>query len=933
MSSNYKWSSKKKQKHLKHEYPKFDVTNHPLKLNIVTTKPSPSTSFIENLNKWTSPFEEIDPLLRFEQMELNEDPTPAEPIADDSTNYSKAWISRRAVILNKYTTGEKLTIISSFLPGGEKALIRQVSNLNEKVKHRLEQLDDFDEDSVRKTMGLSQQEFVNKINVLNDEIKKAWASEQRVKAFKIAIQCSKLLSDVNVMQFYPSKFVLITDILDKFGNLVFARLKDRSYGPNVVKSHQDIDPSEVPEAAKETCQNWLFKMASIRELLPRLYMEMSLLKCYTFISKENIKPAIARITLMIRGIGNPLVATYLRLYLCKVAANLLGNECEEFFHSNLKEFLEEYQQIFHPALRKKFEVQLLTLDKYLSLYIPAVDWLMYGTVNSTKCKLTLLEGLLQQCEEMENNELLLYCLISAFDSSSVNIKATKILEMVQNSTEKMVLLSEVLIALGEHLCNTESYQQVASESLIQTWWKIANSMKSTVNFLQVLAPWMQFACIHLSTQHVNIILRGTIRYMIKCGKPADEFSGNFQFVLRRMLNSIPDVEELFLMDAFMPLVELVQTSNARTMMAKTVLSIFFTKYKLVKIEDHIVIGSLMRLCCILHDSINAVTVEDEVKLCADLITKYIHAVDYHDDLEQQLNFYVESRAAFIKLDAVLVALVHSVNALAARGARASRGWLQRACAAYCFVTAPSLHCPLAKAQLYLLSGQVALLNNCIGQAEANFKALISLIPDIPEFVIEDGQKKMTHIKVSSLISDFLSTLLIMPDNMDSNVKAYILSGFIKTIERIHWRKTDPLYYMSLLHTLDLLCEMTHENYAYSIDGVISNDKLYGSDEEYIESIENYSSNITQEILVVLKALADSKETRKQYELALELFWRVIRRGDLEDNSMANLAANLWMLSRKLQDSNQRVSISMLLALKNDKTKVSQQLLQKLQDNA
>lgn len=58
----------------------------------------------------------------------------------------------------------------------------------------------------------------------------AWASEQRVKAFKIAIQCSKLLSDVNVMQFYPSKFVLITDILDTFGNLVFARLKDRSYG-------------------------------------------------------------------------------------------------------------------------------------------------------------------------------------------------------------------------------------------------------------------------------------------------------------------------------------------------------------------------------------------------------------------------------------------------------------------------------------------------------------------------------------------------------------------------------------------------------------------------------------------------------------------------------------------------------------------------------
>ena len=58
--------------------------------------------------------------------------------------------------------------------------MRQVSNLNEKVKHRLEQLDDFDESSVRKTMGLSQQEFVTKIHMLNDEIKKVFCFKSSV---------------------------------------------------------------------------------------------------------------------------------------------------------------------------------------------------------------------------------------------------------------------------------------------------------------------------------------------------------------------------------------------------------------------------------------------------------------------------------------------------------------------------------------------------------------------------------------------------------------------------------------------------------------------------------------------------------------------------------------------------------------------------------
>lgn len=112
-----------------------------------------------------------------------------------------------------------------------------------------------------------------------------------------------------------------------------------------IKNIMDIDSKLVPESAKETCQNWMYKMASIRELLPRLYMEMTLLKCYVFISKDEIRPAIARLTTMIRGIGNPLVATYLRLYLCKVASKLLGRDSEEYFYYNLKEFLEEYQQV------------------------------------------------------------------------------------------------------------------------------------------------------------------------------------------------------------------------------------------------------------------------------------------------------------------------------------------------------------------------------------------------------------------------------------------------------------------------------------------------------------------------------------------------------------------------------------------------------------
>lgn len=136
-------------------------------------------------------------------------------------NSIESWHTRRTMILAKYTTSEKLSIVTSFLTGGE-IIKTQQSTISEKVKHRLEQLDDFE--STHQMLDLTQQEYVSRIEQLNNELVQAWNSDQRVKSLKIAIQCSKLLADTSVMQFYPSQFVLITDILDIFGKLVYERL-------------------------------------------------------------------------------------------------------------------------------------------------------------------------------------------------------------------------------------------------------------------------------------------------------------------------------------------------------------------------------------------------------------------------------------------------------------------------------------------------------------------------------------------------------------------------------------------------------------------------------------------------------------------------------------------------------------------------------------
>lgn len=185
----------------------------------------------------------LDPLSHFIEQDRSIDPLSllaAEYESDNKANESKfqdtpvsesvaivkSWAKYRSSMLAKFTTAEKLTIISSFLSGGE--IIKTQTTMSEKVKCRLDQLDDFEDGSVLKMMDLTQQEYQIRIEQLNHELVQAWNTDQRVRALKIAIQCSKMLADTSVMHFYPSQFVFITDILDIFGNLVYIRLRTKA---------------------------------------------------------------------------------------------------------------------------------------------------------------------------------------------------------------------------------------------------------------------------------------------------------------------------------------------------------------------------------------------------------------------------------------------------------------------------------------------------------------------------------------------------------------------------------------------------------------------------------------------------------------------------------------------------------------------------------
>ncbi|CAH0550259.1 unnamed protein product [Brassicogethes aeneus] len=839
--------------------------------------------------------QEMDPLSKMAaEMETSGTQVKAEKTINDNLNSGmQPWSARKASILSKFTTSEKISIVTSFLSEGDKVVVKAQSTAVDKIQHRLEQLDYFEEGSQKK-FDLSQAEYIGRIEQLNRELVIAWNSEQRVKALKIAIQCAKLLADTDVLSFYPSKFVLITDILDIFGQLVYERLRTKAeyYKPGskaAAALPEDFKLEMVPETVKETCLNWFYKIASIRELVPRIYVEMALLKSYNFISNTELSDALLRITDMINGVGNPLVAVYARCYLCRVGLSVTQkNHNNGYLFNNFIGFLETYPQLFNRSVKLDLIKQKVPKSTYMTLYTPALDYIL-ATI-ACNANENVLNDLLFRATQLGNSSLILNTIMSGFKPSFISDRTVQFLDMIGKCTDDGIPLYALLRTLGLciTICPPPSEQR---RQILTTVWRHIVTLQKPEEYISCAEAWVQFVVQNFATREINMVFGDIIDHLTP-NRAYENHYKELKAVIQKVLAQIQDFELLLAMDNFLRLIDLFQQESIRVEVCKSVLT---QSNSDLKTNDPVVTNALMFLCGVLHDSVNALTPEDEYKQIGEILCNIIRRVDYGRDFEQQLSFYVEARGAFSNIDAVLAQLIQCVNSLSVNTRQIIKGMhtrktgdFVRACAVYCFITVPSIVSVKTRLQLYLLSGRVALFNECLGQADACFKAAFSIIPEL-----QDDHGKC-EIFLVPYIKEFLSTLVVVPDNPERGVLSLtrILLNVLRCFE---WNKQNGSLTTIYISVIDMMSTMNQEVYPYHIDKVESNDSMYGSDPKFISEVNNICSILLGEILTQLKEMGPC---RRQSQLATELFIRVVTRGDINSANRITLALNLWQLSVK-----------------------------------
>ncbi|GAB5364098.1 hypothetical protein AAMO2058_000939900 [Amorphochlora amoebiformis] len=811
------------------------------------------------------------------------------------------WRVKSERILKKYTTNKRIAVRANFL---EDTSSSNANAEESKITKRLEQLKEARAKKGRGPTALTQTEYIKHIEKQHQDLKTAWRNGERVLSLRIAIQCAKLLSDTSLPRFYPSKYVLLTKILSTFGRLVFERIKGKSEDAMtaeatesksskiVTKLPLDFRANDVHPAAKHTCRNWFFKTVCIRELVQRVYVELALLECHRFLRDDEMLATLMRIAKSLRGIGDPLCATYAKAYLATklvdVEPYLLaapGQQLTDPTADTLNDFMFCFKYYKEREFKDITAVSTgsISIEDYIDILAPALEWIIQivGREGSEGTFFTLL----QQYKDFCDSSVVLVHILSSFKSSLVSKHAAMLTSLIKQSKDNLVPRPKLYRALGVSLCKTPPPKEVRL-SILNEIWKTATKIQDISLYLEVSEVFVEYIAKNFSDRELNIFLKDVIKHMKKSNlEDETTLQGYLTGMVSKIVESCKDLFKVVAMANFLPVVDFLGKSD-KVRISKKLLKKFVALERTT--SDPVIIHTLFDLARNIHDSIDELTYGDERRQVSELIVSVIRRVDYGRDLERQLNLYVDCRRAFTQLDAVTFELVVRVCLLVVKAHRFMNGKHNRktsafvkACLAYSHITIPSLNGAFLKLRLYLQCAQVALVNNMVSQGEALLKSAVQLIPEVPEFILEEhvgSDRKSKHRSETEMLPYVLnlaSFLLIFPGHPSvKNGPFHLVKGLLNAVQKYApWTKPCVSKCELYLGLVRLFCAFSQRSFAYHVPRVDSNDTLFGSNEIYEKSLEHFTDTLLTETLNQLHGVVESKERgakEAQATLSLDL---------------------------------------------------------------
>ena len=797
------------------------------------------------------------------------------------------------------------------------------------------------------TVEMSQKEMESHINKLYRDLDSAWQSDERVVALKTGIQLAKLLVDTTVPQFYPSMFVMVTEKLDKFGSLVYSRLLSKSEevltlgkvsNPSttiatinrkkVTKLISNFKAGDVPTEAKETCRNWFYKIACIKELLPRIYVEIALLKCYRFLADSEYQQIFLRIASLIRGLGDTLVASYCRLYLIVVGMKV-APDVTMHVHGLLQDTLFQCQMLkekHHMDALKKWH---LSSVEYSNLLSPAMEHMLKVMGKHCRPSKDTFQSLLQAYKNYSLDIMVLKHFIDAFDGQYYAHGALGMVTLIKSSIPSCISHVDAYASLAKQLVHHPPPQE-QKIPLLNEVWKVVSKTEDIATYIRCCSCWFDVVQQHYTEREGLILMSDCSNKLSTCRNNGDEIPLNVASYLESLVNSMMlgfssntsntsntnntsnntnntnnecNIDAIFTSEHFLKILDSFKGPR-KVVVCKDILQTF---KKHPPTGDAILINCLFDIGRTLHDSIDVLSPDGEQKHVSSLLCSFIDKIDFERDLEQQLHMYVECRAIFCNLDTVKDKLIVCVCHLAMRACHVMHGVhskktssFVKACLAYCHITIPSIGDVYRKLQLLLICAEVSLQNQCLPQTDTCLKSAISLLPEMPPTEECDGKVVHTEDKLYVVLINLLSILVVAPGHPEHG-PFYVVKGLFNALPKFAWQPNSGVQTKLYISILTLLMTYGQKKFPYHIANIESNDDLYGNSPGYMTELSGCIGTCMDIIITQLTTLVADKTdiaTKTiQCKLILDLIVQLVDNVELTNETCIFMRKLLELCSR------------------------------------
>ncbi|ESQ30399.1 hypothetical protein EUTSA_v10011218mg [Eutrema salsugineum] len=720
---------------------------------------------------------------------------------------------------------------------------------------------------------ISQQDYLAKVHELRDGITCAWQAEDRVTSLKLSIKVTKLLMDTTVLQFYPTVFVVVTDMLDMLGEMVWERIKE--------KAEHDVDGTMICAllmisaskqeklaiigfaklvlyenfslACKASVNNSFLTLLTLLLsyfwplVSANSYLELAILPCWRFLINRPVE-VLDRLVMMVRGLADPLASLYCRLYMVHRMQKL--GFCNSGY---LIKCIKDIEAVLAPVIVDKDGYSYITDDKKLlfSLMEPPIEYIVKCLLLSGRQENNVL-GMLEELGFGRNKShsstnssrvsILLHYLLKELPSELVSSKATEILHMIKYSND--CSFSQILNyrLLGNRLCEGRDHPGFLS-SLINEVIQVASQYQTLYDYLRIMDAYVDLLLQNKMENHLDALL-DDIATLARDKFLSEEEQASLQSIFLKLLSHFEDLQEVLPLNHFIEILDLM--SGTSKISVNMHLLNMGTRNGCI--SDPTTVQLLFEVSQALYDATDFLNIKDDDNLqTAHLISHFVEMVDYGAEMERHLMFLAECREAFNGIHELKETLVRSSNTLAVKALKAGKKHTNfiKSCLAFSEVTIPSVSTPTKLLNLYLETAEVALLGGLISHSDG---LVMSAVESLENIEATDGLKSIDGDSIASVVCKLCSLLVIVPGNPEKGVMEILKRIFSATCSSSWAMPRLKVKIFCAIISLSSTLSQEKLPYRSANPEIIGNDVLFFGDTSYKNELVSWTQLVVGELV-------------------------------------------------------------------------------------